>query len=180
MNEKVVALVRAVADPAVLRMMAELSGDPVSVAELAVRLGLAPDVAGLHLRVIGAVGILATERVGRDRLYRIDPDRMQALADSVSDDVDQPVGRVPPGDIAQFFRGERLERMPAQRAKQISVLAYLIDDFELERDYPEADVNAVIGRRNADFATIRRGFVDEGLMTRTANVYRRTSASVAE
>jgi hypothetical protein len=43
-------------------------------------------------------------------------------------------------------------------------------------DYPEAEVNAVIGRHHADFATLRRELIASGLMTRQHGIYRRVAA----
>jgi hypothetical protein len=177
-NDKANALIRALAEPGLLRTLAELSGEAVSVAELCGRLSLEPDLIGGHLQLIGSTGILATERVGRDRLYRIDVDRIRQLGEPLDAPTEQSAGRKPPAEIAQFFRGERLERMPAQHAKQVIVLTFLIDDFEFAREYPEVEVNSVIAHRNADFATIRRAFIDEGFMTRSANMYRRTNRSI--
>ncbi len=46
------------------------------------------------------------------------------------------------------------------------VLAALAADFETGRDYAEAEVNAVITARFADYCTIRRELVDERLLGR--------------
>src|SRR5262249_14739876 len=46
-------------------------------------------------------------------------------------------------------------------------------DFEPGRAYSEKEVSDRIATRFADYCTIRRILVDEGLMTRAAGVYRR-------
>jgi hypothetical protein len=54
------------------------------------------------------------------------------------------------------------------------VLEYLAARFEEGTDYAEAEVNDLLGQFHEDYAWLRRCLVDEGLLTRTAGVYRRT------
>jgi hypothetical protein len=72
--------------------------------------------------------------------------------------------------------GGRLLAIPAQHKKRMSVLRWLVEDFELGRRYPEAEVNQIIGRRHWDFAALRRFLVDEELMQRRNSVYWRTGS----
>jgi hypothetical protein len=65
-----------------------------------------------------------------------------------------------------FFKGERLDRIPAARAKRLAVLDVFAQDFEPGVRYTEKQVNLVIGKRFADTATIRRYLVDEGFLDR--------------
>jgi hypothetical protein len=83
--------------------------------------------------------------------------------------------------LATFFTGGRLRQLPAQRKKRLVVLAAFAADFELDRGYAEAEVNETVGRRYADYCTVRRELVDAQLMTRAgipgqALSYRRTGA----
>jgi hypothetical protein len=72
--------------------------------------------------------------------------------------------------------GGRLLAIPAQRKKRMSVLRWLVEDFEPGRRYPEAEVNLIIGRRHWDFAALRRYLVDEELMQRRTSIYWRTGS----
>ena len=65
-------------------------------------------------------------------------------------------------------------RIPAQHKKRLVVLRWPVEDFKPGRQYPEAEVNAILGRRHPDFATLRRHLVDEELMQRRRSVYWRT------
>jgi hypothetical protein len=57
------------------------------------------------------------------------------------------------------------------------VLEYLATRFDEGTDYAEAVGNDLLGRFHEDYASLRRCLVDEGLLTRTAGVYRRTSTA---
>ena len=70
----------------------------------------------------------------------------------------------------------RLISIPVQRKKRLSVLRWLVEDFQPGRLYVEAEVNRIISRRHPDFASLRRFLVDEELMQRKRGVYWRTGS----
>ena len=78
-----------------------------------------------------------------------------------------------PPELARFFKGARLETMPAKMPERSAVLAYLAQSFEPGRDYAEAEVNLLLARVHDDFATLRRYLIDEGLLRRARGIYRR-------
>lgn len=78
-----------------------------------------------------------------------------------------------PAELARFFRAGRLETIPAKAADRAAVLTYVATLFERDRDYPEAEVSAILARLHNDFATLRRYLVDSGLLTRDDGRYRR-------
>jgi hypothetical protein len=53
------------------------------------------------------------------------------------------------------------------------VLEYLAERFQEGVEYPEPDVNELLGRFHDDYASLRRHLVDDGLLTRSAGHYRR-------
>jgi hypothetical protein len=69
-----------------------------------------------------------------------------------------------------------LTGIPAQRKKRMAVLRWLVEDFQPGRRYTEAEINRIITRRHADFATLRRLLVDEELMQRRRSIYWRTGS----
>ena len=70
----------------------------------------------------------------------------------------------------------RLISIPVQRKKRFAVLRWLVEDFQPGRLYAESEVNRIISRRYADFASLRRFLVDEELMQRRRGVYWRTGS----
>ncbi len=76
--------------------------------------------------------------------------------------------------IRSFIRDGRLVTIPARERRRAVVYRYLRDQvFTEDRAYPEKEVNQRLALFHPDVATIRRGMVDEGLVTREAGEYRR-------
>jgi hypothetical protein len=53
------------------------------------------------------------------------------------------------------------------------LLKWLVQKFEIDRDYPELELNAILKTYHEDSATLRREFIGYNLMTRTNGIYRR-------
>lgn len=78
--------------------------------------------------------------------------------------------------IRSFIREGRLTTIPARERRRQVIYRYLCDQvFTEERAYPEKEVNQRLALFHPDVATIRRGMVDAGLVTREAGEYRRGS-----
>ena len=73
-----------------------------------------------------------------------------------------------------FVEDGRLKALPVRASQRRVVLEYLGARFDEGTDYAEAEVNDLLGQFHEDYASLRRSLVDEGLLTRTAGVYRRT------
>jgi hypothetical protein len=80
--------------------------------------------------------------------------------------------------LRAFLRDGRLVQWPAARGKRRILLEHIAAVFEPGVRYPERDVDAILRAWNADYATIRRYLIDEGLMTRQDGVYWRTGGYV--
>ena len=80
--------------------------------------------------------------------------------------------------LATFVQDGRIVTMPTKRAKRLVVLDHVAQSFEPGRTYPETDDNEVLRGFHDDVAALRRYLVDEGFLTREANVYWRTGGTV--
>ena len=79
--------------------------------------------------------------------------------------------------IRSFIKDGRLTTIPAREKRRLVIYRYLRDRiFTEDRAYPEAEVNMALALVHPDVATIRRGMVDAGLVTREAGEYRRGPA----
>jgi len=79
-----------------------------------------------------------------------------------------------PPDLARFFRGDRLETIPARASDRLAVLRFIARVFEPGLDYNEADVNLALARVHRDHASLRRYLIDARILARDHGVYRRT------
>ena len=77
--------------------------------------------------------------------------------------------------LRNFVGGDgRVASLPARAAKRKLVLEYVAATrFEPKREYGEREVNAVLEEVHDDYVTLRRYLVDEGVLERSAGVYRR-------
>ena len=174
---------KALADPARLRILGEIAERPRTGRELSERLGLTPPTISHHMARLANVGLVRVTPDAQRRAYSLD---LAALRDLSRDVAPAAEGRAAAetGDddperakvLRDFFVGERLKQIPAQRRKRVIVLQHLLTRFEADRDYPEREVNDVLRPAHEDVATLRRELVDYGYMTRTNGVYRVATA----
>lgn len=80
-------------------------------------------------------------------------------------------------ELWKWFKGERLEVMPASPANRRRVLEHVVGRFEEGREYAEGEVNVILSAVHSDFATLRRYLVDGGILRRDGGRYRRVSSA---
>lgn len=171
-------LLRAVVDPIRLAILGAAAVGPVDVDDLATRLGTSPKRVRKEVGSLTAMGLLdrdgrvdveALRDLGRSlpQLAPMDPD----LADGPWTDEEATV-------LSRFFSGRRLTSIPSQASKRRLVLERLVQEFEPGLHYDEREVNFQLQLFYADYATLRRYLVDEGLMTRADGSYWRSGGRV--
>ncbi|MCC6792918.1 MAG: DUF2087 domain-containing protein [Thermomicrobiales bacterium] len=124
--------------------------------------------------------LVAVQRAGQSRVYSLNIETLRAFASLVRTDSRQPDSGDASSDeererakvIRDFFDGDRLKQIPAQRKKRVIVLQHLVARFEPEREYHEREVNDILRPAHDDVATLRRELVDYGFMNRAGGVYR--------
>ena len=189
MDEELLRTLRALTDAPRLRVVGVLAaGRPMTLDEVARGAGSTLPSAAHHLKRLRAAGLVAVtsgegtadarysllvERLneaGRalDAVAREAGQRGEERDDSFADASGEDA-RV----LRSFFDAERLVSIPAQEKKRLPVLRYLARSvFEPDRDYPEKEVNQLLGLRHRDVASLRRYLVDYGFTSRDASVYR--------
>ena len=76
---------QALSDPTRRRMVERLSAGPASVSELAEPLPMSMSAVVQHLKVLEASGLVATEKVGRVRICRVEPQALGAAERWIND-----------------------------------------------------------------------------------------------
>ncbi|RLT41437.1 MAG: DUF2087 domain-containing protein [Chloroflexi bacterium] len=163
-------LLRVLLDEERLRVLGLLSLAPRSVTELAEATGMRTGDVRHHLRSLRRAGLVVNESTDQNSRYSFDVEGIQALkraffsspTEALSDDEKT---------LHAFVRDGKLIAIPVKAAKLQLVLAWLVELFDPERRYPEAEVNAVINQVHEDHATLRRLLVDYRLMERAGGVY---------
>lgn len=169
-------ILKALADPSRLRILRALLAAPCYVEQLAVTLALAAPTISHHLKKLEEAGLVRKTRDQYYTIYRVRPELLaqdlRSLVEDAGDEESAQALRLAAHRrkiLRSFFRDGRVERLPAQRKKRLVVLAALAADFEVERVYPETELNEIITRRHDDFCTVRRDLVDFRMMTRATS-----------
>lgn len=74
----------AVAEPRRRQVLGAMGTEELSVNEIVERLGWNQPMVSKHLGVLKQVGLVKERRVGRQRLYRVNPERLKPIFDWVS------------------------------------------------------------------------------------------------
>lgn len=74
----------AVAEPRRRQILEALGADEQSVNEIVATLGWPQPMVSKHLRVLKQVGLVSERRVGRQRMYRLNAERLKPIFDWVT------------------------------------------------------------------------------------------------
>ncbi len=159
-----------------LKIMAMLAEQESTVRELAQRLQLKEPTVSEHLALLREAGLVKVRSDGNFRIYSFDASALTDM-NKVLFSRENLAGLVDEGDVndsqilSHFLDGDRLTTIPVSRKKRLIVLRWLVSKFEMDRRYPEADVNAIIKLHHEDYATLRRELISSGLMRRDKGIY---------
>ena len=183
--DEAASLFRALAHPTRVLIVRLTWATARSGEELCGLLELSAATTSHHLSQLDAAGLITAEQQGHHRLYRAHraafsptlaelvrarPATIQAPGKPQTDD-ERFRARV----LATFFTGGRLSVIPAQRKKRDVILDHLAAEFEPGRDYPEREVNEILGTFHPDFFTLRRELIGRGLLSRDKGIYQRVT-----
>jgi hypothetical protein len=174
-------VLRALADPERLAVAGALALRDRTAGELAEDLGVPLARIRRHLAKLTGAGIAAVQ--SDRRTYRLVAELLRQAARQIAPPRESglPVGVLSDDEVAilaRYFRGGRLRDMPAKRSHRQVVLARLSVEFEVGRRYSESEVNEVLTRFHADYASLRRYLVDEAFLSREQGEYWRSGGPV--
>lgn len=168
---------KVLADESRLKILGTLANRSCSVEELSEILKLKPPTVSHHLSKLKALGLVDMRVEGNSHVYWLDAEALRGLSKELLT-AEKMAALVPESDdlygqkvLKDFMDGERLKEIPASRKKREVVLRWLVERFEPDTRYPEAQVNEIIKRHHPDFATLRREFICHQLMQREHGVY---------
>jgi hypothetical protein len=172
-------LLKVIADESRLRILGLLAEGPLVGKEIAARLDLTPPTVSHHMRKLVDAGIVTATSDAQMQRYALNGDLLLAMrraplepepetSPASTDDEDAAYrAKV----LRNFFDGERLKTIPAQRKQRVIVLQKLMDRFDPAQTYAEREVNDLLRPTHDDVASLRRELVDYGFMTRERGIY---------
>ena len=175
-----VKIFKALGDEARLSIVRSLEEKALYAEVLAERLSLSPATVSHHLKKLELAGLIKSRKEQYYKVFSLreeilDQNLMQLIRKKDLSDENQKELQYQKKVIKNFFKNGVLTEIPVQRKKRSIILRHLANEFELGRDYPEKEVNEILGRYHEDFCTLRREFIGEKLMTREKSVYRRVA-----
>ncbi|MEO8115701.1 MAG: metalloregulator ArsR/SmtB family transcription factor [Phenylobacterium sp.] len=169
------AFFKAMANESRLRILGLLAQRERTGQELAELLSLKEPTVSHHLAVLKDLGLVSVRPEGVMRWHALKPGALAAMSRRL---LDQDAAAMAPASdwegrvLSAFLDAEgRLKTIPASRRKRWVVLKWLAEQFDADRRYPEAEVNATIQRRHWDSATLRRELIGSRMMAREDGVY---------
>ncbi len=178
MTETLLAFFKALAHESRLAIVGLLAQGERSVQELAEMLALKEPTVSHHLAILKAQGLVTVRAEGTTRWHALDVSALERLTRRVLEPEGGIAGAAPAkasGEakvLLAFVDPEgRLKSIPASRRKRTVVLRWLMEAFEPDRRYPEAEVNDIIQMKHWDSATLRRELIGHHMLAREKGVY---------
>jgi hypothetical protein len=178
-NDRLLAFFKALADESRLKLLGLVAQREHSVQELASLVGIKEPTASHHLAMLKGLGLVRQRIDGNTRWYALEPDAVAGRARQVlsREQIAGLAGESAPETfeerVMRAFVGPEgaLKEIPAMRKKRRVILAWLVQQFDPDRRYPESAVNDELKRRHWDCATLRREFIGYRMMAREDGVY---------
>lgn len=177
MNESI-TIYKALADETRLKILNALHEKEMYVELLAERLQLTPATVSFHMKKLLAAGLVETRREQyytiyslRKEAFRLTLEQLTFSENQDNDTEKQREEMYRRKVIKSFMPYGYCEVMPAQTKKRMIIYEEILRKFEIGKQYPEKEVNAIIGQVHGDFCTVRRAFIGLGWMTRENGVY---------
>ena len=167
---------KALANESRLKLVGALAQQERSVEELAAILDLKEPTVSHHLNKLKELQLVHMRAEGNTHYYRLDLGALQAMqkatltATQVASPVTEDLWETKV--LNSFIENATIKEIPASRKKRRIVLKWLAQRFELERLYPEQELNQIIKPIHVDTATLRRELVGYNMMQRENNIYR--------
>lgn len=176
-NSELLEFFKALSDANRLKIVGLLAQRSYTVEELAALLDLRPPTISHHLSYLAHVGLVSARAESYYNIYRLETDALKAMArrllsddalPSVAADVDldaydrQVIGNYATPD-------GRLKQIPTKLRKFEAILRYVVQAFQPGVRYTEKEVNEILAQYNEDTAVLRRGLVDNQMMSRESD-----------
>ena len=171
--DELLAAFRDLTDESRLKIVGLLTQREHSVKELSALIGLTEPTVSHHLARLSTHGLVSMRPDGTTHLYSFNrtvlqrfrkdlfsTEHVNSLVDGVNKDAyERKVFRT-------YVDGQRITQVPTVRRKRDILLRWLAEDFDEGIQYTEKQVNAIIKKRHADTAYLRREMIGLKLLDR--------------
>ena len=177
-RENAVRLFKCLSDTSRLRIVQSLLQGEMYTELLAERLELTPSTVSFHMKKLEDAGLVVSRKEQYYTVYSLNCSVLEtplsALVSSQPAQIDEQQKREEEYRrkvIQSFFTYGKLRSIPVQRKKKLICYEEIARQFEPGRVYAEKEVNEIISAIHADYCTIRRDMIGEGIFRRDADRY---------
>ncbi len=170
---------KALSDSSRLLIVSSLRKKPQYVEELSQRLHLAESTVSFHLKKLEMAGLVFKEKQQYYVIFHLNEQvfdstikDLVSFTNPLSEMQDKRIEAYRQKVISTFIRDGLLEKLPSQFKKKIIILEEFLKLFNTSRMYTEKEVDEILKTVAKDYITIRRLFIDTGMMQRDAGIYR--------
>lgn len=169
-----------------LKILGLLATQERSVGELAALLDLREPTVSHHLAAMKELNLVHMRAEGNNRIYWLNAKALETMSKDILSQAK--LADIAPTDGADrweqkvlntFMENGRITQLPSRRKKQLVIMQWVVEQFEYDVRYPEAELNERLKEFNEDFASLRRYLIDYKLMAREKNVYWRIAPQEA-
>ena len=169
---EILSFVKAMASAERLRIIGVLVRGRATQAEIAEQLHLPLRDVFNHLSFLMHVGVIS-ETGG---VYDLNEQAIESLARGQfegkrpSYEADEEKAEDARKVLKNFLNADgSLKQIPPQGNKLLIVLNFIVDAFAFDTNYSEKEVNTILRRFHVDTASLRRAFVDRGMLARESD-----------
>jgi predicted transcriptional regulator len=172
---------KALANENRLKLVGAIAQQERSVEELASILELKEPTVSHHLGKLKELQLVNMRAEGNTHYYRLDLNALQGMQKAtltallIAPATDDNLWETKV--LKSFVVNDCIKEIPASRKKRWIILKWLVQKFEVDRHYPEQELNAIIKPIHWDTATLRREMVGYNMMQRENSIYWRSPES---
>ena len=179
-----IQIMKALADTSRLMILNVLIEKPHYVEEMSQILNLAPSTVSFHLKKLEQANLVIKEKQQYYVIYKINESIFNlSLQNLISFEnyeklmQQERIDKYKEKVLETFYKNGKLIKLPAQYKKRLIVIEKIYHAFEKDKKYTEKQINETIGNYFEDYCTVRRYFIDLGLMKRVKDIYWLTDKS---
>jgi hypothetical protein len=175
-----IEIMKSLADTSRLLVINSLFEKPQYVEELSNRLNLAASTVSFHLKKLEGGGLVSKIKEQYYFVYKVNDEILDlTLRKFISFDnlekfnQDKRMNDYRNKVLKTFFNKNKLIKLPVQHKKRLIILEEILSSFSFDKKYSEDKIDQTINKFYDDHCTIRRLFIEEGMMKRVNGVYER-------
>jgi hypothetical protein len=176
--DKLLQFFKVLGNESRLKILGLLANDERTVGELANLLDVKEPTISHHLAMMKDLGLVDMRAEGTERIYRLENRFLETMSKDVFSQgnlaalVDDPAENAWERKVLQtFVENGRITAIPTRYKKRQVILNWLVEKFERDRRYSEAELSEMLQAYHPDYAALRRYFIETGLMAREKGVY---------